>query len=606
MPNLAKYTAEYVNAEATKLEQFWSDRTRHIRDIWDVMNLTDVNNSNLFESLVDNEPKVMLDMATHLLAQLPHRTRILVNPDDEQAMAKAGKSERAILSIWRAVNEDRQLSGPFKAEYVRLMLLSGWRHTRYWLSDKGTPFCVVNDNPLQAFPRFAGDKLVGYVHRYEVSSMEAKDIATQYGIVDGKLSDSITGRVVISDYYELDMTDKPAAVNCIVWSETTNATRGGYLKAPAVIAGRDSLPIICGPVGGFPDRTRAGWQGKAGSSFLDANLELYKQGNKWLSAYAQFAKEQARPIMLYRDIELPDKADAAAVQDLRSREGLDIEAPTTGAGNTPAIQPIQVQVNTDLLNVLFQYMAGMRQRGTFPYITFGGITQELSGFAITQLFKAIFYKVGAFLDAQNADFRRIEKDWLLWARDSGKDITLSISGVKELGGRRVPSEEPWSAKDDIPEGSFDVVVEQRLNLPDTLAQKIATARTAMPGNSQLLDLYTIVDEILEFDDPVRMVEGVRRDEKERDEKLVRQFKENKLKARQFRAAGDEDSMELAELYEGIAAAIFTQMTGRPPGQAPQINQGMSATALPGEAQGVSPDAARALMGTNRGAPNVRA
>lgn len=517
---MQRYSTKMVVAEAARLRTYWSERDNHIKDVWSVLDLKDRNIKQGYESLVDNEPKVMFDMAVHLMTDLPHRTQVMIPSTDVDLRRKAGVCENAIQSIWRKEADITQGNDPFDIEYTTYMLASGWRSFRYWLdpnASDGLPFKVVVDNPLEAYPWYANGKLVEYAHIYNMNGAEFQAMARSRGVFTFNNLFKDYNYCVVDLYHLVDDGNEPYVVNTVVYHGQPQGTTldpvyptadGGYLEMPNILPAQTEIPAVCSPVNGFPDRTRGGWQYRVGSTLLDSNMAIYKNQDRYLSYRVQQYKEYTRPWRVFRNIQPPDKVDENQGEDWRERSDKDVFVKDANTGQAE-VSILQGEVDPVVIAQLRQELKEMTQRGVFNYSIFGTMGTELSGFAISQLFAQVKYKLSRYQKAKNQDMRKLEMQWLKWYKES-KDVKFNISGF-ETGdnGVRIPVERELK-KEDVPE-TFDLIVSQPLSLPNAMQQKLAAARMAVPGNQRLLDMPTILEKVLEFDDVQGIMDGVEQD-----------------------------------------------------------------------------------------------
>ena len=153
--------------------------------------------------------------------------------------------------------------------------------------------------------------------------------------------------------------------------------------------------------------------------------------------------------------------------------------------------------------------------------------------------------------------------------------------------------------------AYDLSVELKLALPNDLITRITIARNARGGNDPLLDLDTILDEILEMQDPELVKRRIAEDMAEADPTMLQLKKiiSFKKRANELRAEGKTD---IADILDELTNSMLQQASGQNKGAQPRGAQGVSPEVLPPEAQGISPDLAQAITSNTQTPSNVPA
>jgi len=252
--------------------------------------------------------------------------------------------------------------------------------------------------------------------------------------------------------------------------------------------------------------------------------------------------------------------------------------------------PVDIQV------IDAQYEA-MKQRGTFSSLLFGDTARDLAGFTVQQLLGNAYHRLGPFKRVIERVVAKINREWLEGL--GRKKTKIGISGKLE---HKYFRQEVNTG--DLPE-AYDLSVELKLALPNDLITRITIARNARGGNDPLLDLDTILDEILEMQDPELVKRRIAEDMAEADPTMLQLKKiiSFKKRANELRAEGKTD---IADILDELTNSMLQQASGQNKGAQPRGAQGVSPEVLPPEAQGISPDLAQAITSNTQTPSNVPA
>jgi len=235
---------------------------------------------------------------------------------------------------------------------------------------------------------------------------------------------------------------------------------------------------------------------------------------------------------------------------------------------------------------LLGMFTSLEQRGGFPEAAYGSLMVQLSGFGISQLLQAAERRVGAqvqklmFVDAS------ISGRWLRDFRDNAF-APITIEGF-EGGNPRKSFIEDMRVQD-VPK-KFRLSTNIPIRMGNDLMARMSVVRQALPGNEQILDLYTALDEILEMQDPTLVIDRIAEDSSRRMSEPLRMAMNLKLQASDLRASRKPGADQAAQMLEMFAETLLQQQQQA---MGPQQRPRVSPEAQPPEARGVSPDQVRA-------------
>lgn len=573
-------SASALGKEVDALRSYWAPRTRAF-ERWDALrNLTEGPREVGLESMVTNDARTMFALAVFLASAAQPKRSVSIGSQGPRAQRKSGKSERAVSSWWSEIDERRLKSGlePFRYDLAYWMCLYGWYATMYGVDDKGIPFATALD-PSGAYPQFA-DGLARFVYSYDSTLAGARLIGKRYGTTIRGRDDLQPCR--IAEWWHRD-SEEGTCHHAIMAS---GLKRGWVFLAEPEEVNTPEIPVLCGSVAGSPKRDGKG-QKDAGSVFYE-NERVYADFNRWLSFLMTLSKEHAQAPIIARNIEI-DPTQLRPM-DIRDTSAVittdDPEAAILRVGPGPAV--VEVQQFLGIIDA-------MLQRGGFPYIIYGGLGRELSGFAISQLLQAAERRIGPQVDRMAAIDSIISQAWLEDYK-KGAYSAQTISGTAP-GHVRELYVEKFGPKD-VPE-VFKVMTEIPIRVGNDLMARMSIARQAM-GQGAILDLDTILEQILQMDDPTLIKDGMGADAARTMLIPLKAALELKMEAQSIRDSGKPGAEMAARLAEQMADKILIQPQQ---GQAPQAAMRPSAAMMPPEAAGVSPDVVKAAMGvgpTNTG------
>jgi len=577
-PGLGQNTLKSISQRAAYSKSFWSDRDQAFADYEDIVALIDQQEEPGLESMISNSAKTLFSLARFMVAtSVPQRT-VAVGDQGPLSRRKAGKSERALSAWWLAVDNERMDCGepPWQYTMAYWMCLYGWYSTLRLVTadESGAPnFIAIPYDPSECFPEFGLDGWNSFARIYDSTVGIAQQIGSK-----ANLGDIIRGGGGGQTAKLLDWWERRDGE--ILYGVAMLHPREVWLRDLDVMPGLTQIPILCGPVGGTPSRSKNGWQKDLGS-VLSENAVLYRDFDKWLSFLTQLAKEHARAPLLAKNVHIEE--DDLSPADIRSK-GAVIETDDPEA-DVKRIDPGRSPVDVWRLLAMIQ---GMEQRGGFPESAYGNIMIELSGFGISQLLQAAERRVGDQVNALSAIDARVGKFWLDTFRDNEFTPT-EIEGFE--GGFPSKSFIEDFRPGDVPK-RYRVSTHIPIRIGSDMMSKMAIVRQAIGGQQPILDIYTALDEILGMQDPTLIMDRISEDQARMMTEPLKMAINLKLQAADLRGSRKPKANEIATMLEAFAEQMMQQQqqqTGAQPRQkiAPQN--------LPPEAQGISPDRVRAQM-----------
>lgn len=598
--------AQELYNKAIRLRNFWLPRESRIYEWLDLEALVDENEKTGLESMTTNDPATLISLATHLLTHNPIHHRVLIGGEaGEKLERQAGRSERGLRSFWQMVDEDAMLGGRDTSlrEIAWWALVTGWVNVMPLLTqnEDGSPHPLLYiHNPLESYQDYGPDVgLNQYAHIYNTTLADVRMKAYRWDSTITLTGDDATPMEIV-DYWWVEWTGGvPISMNCVI-------VRGGSLYAPTFLKAPERwgtrIPIISIPVAGKPLRRLRGdeWKQTVGQGILEKNRIVYGEVNRFLSMLAQLALDATQPPWLLKGTGI--RVTETDIRRGVPRLGGSIIQTTNPQASLQRIDPGRFPIE---LQQFMGVMDGMLQRGGFPYLMFGGLQTQLSGFAISQLMDAAFHQLGPYQRALQHVVAMVDKYWLESFRD-GDYSSIQISG-KERGGR----ESGWYVEEfrpgDIPKKLF-LAAEVELSMPSDVLERMAIIRQAIP-NGPILDRFTALEEILKMDDPYLVMQRLHKDAVEfnpitQQLEMIATLREKAADLREIGGEPNELTAQLLDQFAQFTLQQASQMMGgvRAEG-APARTAGIAPEQLPPEAQGLSPDAMRASLRRTPGTPN---
>jgi hypothetical protein len=293
---------------------------------------------------------------------------------------------------------------------------------------------------------------------------------------DPRFTDSRELDFAIYDYFD----DK---VNMVILEQ-------GRLLKPATPHGMGRVPVSIGIVGSLPFLQAEGddYGVQYGESLYNSNRELFEQNNFMLSIMAEIT---------HRAIKAP--------LNLRSRDGsftLEGDPRVTGAETSTSTQneedivPIPLVEMAKETGVYLQTVQGMMQRGIFPFIAFGNLDFQISGYMGQQLRQSMEVPIVPAVKSMSIGLTEIG-NILCDAYTSGNFDPMELSGRLQDPQRTYFSEviEPNMVKN-----AGNLEVEMVPQLPQDNTAQIQLARMLTEGQVPLVDMRFAREHYLQLQD----------------------------------------------------------------------------------------------------------
>lgn len=567
-----------IGREIETVRQYWSPRGAMFRK-WDkLLTWADDNVQPGLESMVANSAKTLFSLAQFMVASIIPQRTVAIGGQGPVAQRRAGKSERATVSWWEAVDFARLCEGreSFQYEMAYWMCLYGWYAALGLTVDNdGEPeFVAVAYDPSECYPEYA-DGLRRFSRLYDSTLGEAKAKSDRFGSGLNLKGDSLQ-RVQIGDWYWLT----PA--NEVLHAVLLHHGRWQWLKEPDVLPGLSRIPVYCGPVGGTPRRTGRGWMTQSGSVFVE-NERLYKDFNKWLSFLLQMVKEHVKAPILTRGIHIEKDDIHPLDEDIRTGSAV-LES------DDPEARIDRIEVGASPIDVfrILGFFSEFEQRGGFSATSYGSSTGDISGFAISQLLQSAERRIGLQVTKLALVDGAICQRWLEDYRDA-TFASVTISG-SEGGNPRKSFIEEFKPRD-VPK-RFRASTAMPIRIANDLMSRMAIARQALGGTEQILDMFTTLDEVLQMQDPTLILDRISDDRARMASEQLRLAFGLKTQAMDMRASGRPGAEEAAKMMEMYADTLLQQQRQA---MGAQPSQRIAPEELPQEARGQSPDRVRAQL-----------
>ncbi len=245
------------------------------------------------------------------------------------------------------------------------------------------------------------------------------------------------------------------------------------------------------------------------------------------------------------------------------------------------------------VGVLLSWVRQQRQKGSIPDVVYGGLSMELSGFAISQLMAAIKYKLAPYLNSMQYILSCVITEFLSqYKKGEYPKIVLSTTDPKALQRGQFFVEE--FSTDDVPESLYVEVT-----IPITSAmdktQQIMFSRQALEP-PQLLSRESLWDEILDIQDSEQEYARIIQDET-LEMPVVKQImviEQLREREKLYRFEGKIPEANVLKTYIMNLEMSIGMRQGIP--LTPQSAGGVPPNVMPPEMGGMSPDMTRAAKG----------
>lgn len=464
----------------TRLRTFWLPRDDTIRNERILLNLVEPREIKGFTQMTMNEPKVLYDTSVALISGFEPKFRLPLANQSDSEKNLMNKAERLLIGIFRSLNHRQRLLG--KDSFFRELayyVCSGWVAAFPYLHTKGDDIefrCELYD-PITIYPEWDSDGLLRLVRTYETNQYNASALADS--LESPLVLKHPTDNVTVDNYWK---REKDSIYNTVIV--------GGKVAKPLTKEPYDRIPILIQAISGSPRGPmvsgESDWIIHKGESVIAANKSLFKSYNFWMSMLMQIVKDKAYPGL--QDLTATGqpklrKEDVAPGAIYHRQVGEEIKTiDYTGS-------PIDV-------NLILQQLSGALQRGGLPYVIYGGLPFELSGFALSQLLSAVRHKLNPYMNDYSGTLSDICLEFLRLFKLQSKSINLAVEKPERRGKGEFFMED-FDPKD-IPVVKY-VEVTVPLSLPVDKAQQVVLARQAI-SDPPLLSRPTLWDEVLDVQD----------------------------------------------------------------------------------------------------------
>ena len=569
-----------VEAEASQLEKYWNTRNQQLLADRAVLALTKPAAKKNITRWVMNDPKVMFDTTVALLSTYPPRFRLPLsrnfNSEERERMAKVERFLTGLLHL-------------LEGRYFATGRVSFLRELAYWVCggwyaaffrvhkprEGVVEFIGELFDPITVYPEWDHEGLRRLARVYEVDGHLALAMAENWG-VNARIDDPQGKYKIINFWKRISPLDRQPEVYNIINVGGTN------VKEITLEEGLDHIPILVGAIG-QPEKTSDDWQRRVGESVIAADRDMYEYKNEMVSLAIELVKEQTRPDLISKShsgrpvVKKEDIKGKGTIIPVRLEESL---APLRN-----------VEIPAELHNLLSIVEGGI-QRGGLPYIVYGGLPFELSGFAISQLMAAIKYKAGPYANAMESFLESMASEFLLqYGSGSFPPVELSTTDARSM--RKGLFFVEGFKKSDMPKTSY---VEATIPLTSAMdrIQQMAFARQALQP-PQILSRETLWDEIFDVQDPDGELDRIMKDQTLElpGVKQVAAVEKVRQMAADARTAGDSVRAKSLTTY---ADFMETQLRAQTQARSPEKTPGMKPEEMPPEMGAESPDMARAALG----------
>ena len=640
-------TPAEVNSAFLGSESFWNARNVRIQLWRNLVKQIDYRQrkqgaTGKYHSFEGNESASFYSAMVQLLTKNPIRSRIPLAQTAEADRKVAGQVERLIEGTYRDI-DDRRARRPLDAEPLRSTIAKfacadGWAITEtvkleeddaaevdvrtYDITD--VAFDWAQDGLTYAILRSQRTQYQLRLEYPNIDTTKVKGPPPRVGLYDQNAPQSPFNIPVYTCYWRLRNGDKFE-----VWYGS--AVNEQWAIEPYKLAWTTQVPVCIVPMNGLPFRNNLGyvtskttrdeidgvdavvdetddWTSDVGRGIFHMNETLYEEMNRLWADVLDFLDKESHNTWFKETDEGDD--DELGI----GRGGDVVNALKTGE----KIGRVPPGSMANELSVMLNSMASMLQRGGISWQLMGQLPAvEFSGFAINQLLSAAVAVANPYIIGVTTLYRQTNAFIVEAYKHARHDFTeVNVWREKTLVQERIDLK--------VLEGrKFWFEVQLRPGLPNDLAVRMNTA--ALARRDGLLDKWTIMDEILDQDDPEQII--ARQNEEQILERptiklrllitqMLREGRRDEAMALLLELRMVESTMQVqqgaldAQLAQferavnpgaGAATSMETGMGGAGPGgRAPEASPIMSAgrggrmppEVLPPELGGVSPASLR--------------
>lgn len=571
---------QMICADTTRLTKFWQLRDSIMQSDRDRTNLIrPEKQTTAFKYWPTAEPKVFFDTARSLISLYPPRFKLPIpinfSPEEKDKMNKA---ERLCIGIWR--NLDRRVADTGGTSWLYELaywLLGGWYSifSVVQKGEEGPEFIADLYDPITVYPEWTKYGLSKCVRHYSVDETTCESMAAEFqekGLEFDYRKPQEGDSYTVTNYW---MKEGKKVWNAIMLNK-------GIVKPMTLQRSLDRIPILVGAVG-IPDRVSPNWQMRKGESIIASARENYDFITQLRSLRAEIVEQTAFPNIVSKTRTGQPAVKAEDVKGHGSVLPLKLE---------DVLDTLKNAASPNDVNILEQEIGQELQKATLPNVVYGGISTELSGFAISQLLAAIKYKLGPYVNAENFIVGQLMSNLLYQFRSAnfGK-VTLSTRNPYDLK-RGMNFIEEFS-KDDVPERIF---VEAEVPITSQYDKTQAILNSVQALQAGLLSKETLWENELDIQDAeqekLRLAEdAVSADPFVRQIEIITKMYE---RVQVYELAGMVGAAEALKRYIGTLETNLgiTQGVGTP-----AKVRGTNPEQRPVEATPASPDIKNAATGT---------
>lgn len=439
--------ANEITKLAAEHKKLWYKRNEKFEDWYRILTLDD---SDIYqedmECVISNDPKTFYKRAVKMLSSgITHGipTDLIAKPE----LVDTSTIIKFLEMQWHDKSRAYRRRGrlPWMQEFVSFLLATGWYDVLVYGNQSDGLIAEVR-NPANCYPKFGseGEGIVSHFHIYSISAEEAtRKCQLHHWPLSREFS---KGPVIVYDYWFLD--EIGFVNNAIVMRDQVvkDVTKMPFLH----------IPILSGFATGMPDRGAIlkdqQWQSRLGESIIADNEDVYKNYNKQLS----FTQQLIRDVAQAKWFERSESDTQILNPDTMYRRGAIFRlgpGDEVGPIGTPAL-PVEISLHT-------RNMEDMIQRGSFPYSMFGGLTQQITSYAMNQIASAAQEILSPYADAIKEVIGDIDNIWLNAMRRN----KLTIDG--------------WQLPSMFPE-FLKAEVDVAINIPGDFIQRATLSRMISP------------------------------------------------------------------------------------------------------------------------------
>ncbi len=514
-----------------QLRGSWLKRGDKMKVWYNQLRLQDDLKQDGMESVVGNDPRTGYNLGRHLLVTSIIAHKIDIEGLEPEQVAAIADVERYIPRRWAEHERRFRSKGRqgFLWSVVSWLMGVGW-YSIFSMVDEDRIWSEVW-SPAETFPEFGEDGIVEVAHIYPQTQAQAQAKA----IARGWKIDIPAGIVWVYDWWK--MLPNGTIGNAVVLGNKFAIPPTEVQQLTKV----KRLPVFTMPVGGLPDMGSidANWQEHWGESLVATNEQLTINYNKMLTYIQQIARDAANP----RWLELSSSETPIAREADMFKRGVIFRGQPGDSLNPIASPPIPIEIQGSM--VTYQNMA---QRGLFPYGVFGNLQSQMSYLAMANVAASSLQLLTPYSIALAGLISDLDNYWL---------------NMMEQNGYAPYS---WKRPNNLPKSvEFDAEVD--IEIPGYLVQRATVARMLDP-QFRLPTTHVMSRLFPEVKDPLKAQAESRRDSVMNNPRAVLAdgIIEYKKQADRYREAGDTVA---ADVFDKLAQALESEMTGVPPGQGQQ-------------------------------------